>query len=173
MKCQFCENEATVTYTLIVDGVKRDTSLCQSCAEERGLFSHEALPDLKQIFGTTMDKEPVEVTEERELSNDASCEQCDFTLEQVREIGRFGCPHCYEVFGEYVARALEEIHGSVEHVGYRPEGSARSFEQHQEMEALQAELEKAIADEAFEKAAQLRDSIKKLQSASASEGGQA
>ena len=36
MSCQFCQGKATVFYTQIVNGVKKELSLCDSCAAEKG-----------------------------------------------------------------------------------------------------------------------------------------
>jgi len=115
------------------------------------------------------------------------CPQCKMTLDELRRRGRMGCPHCYEAFSRYVSELIERMHGAREHVGQRPtrtieaqplpvpqevpgQEAAMAATATQERESLQdritglqAELSEAIADEAYERAAALRDELRTLE----------
>ena len=60
---------------------------------------------------------------------------------------------------------LRRIHGGVRHQGKRPAGSPkpRKGAKTSSMRQTKADLEKAVADEDFELAAQLRDKLQDLQ----------
>lgn len=100
------------------------------------------------------------------------CPQCGLTLDELRRKGRMGCAHCYEAFSRYVTELIERMHGAREHVGQRPARLAAAGNgdgRREELEGLQAELDQAIAEEAYERAADLRDRLRRLQEAMASE----
>ncbi|MBQ3866371.1 MAG: UvrB/UvrC motif-containing protein, partial [Clostridia bacterium] len=96
------------------------------------------------------------------------CPRCGKTARQIREDGRFGCSQCYETFGKdmdlksfvgagYQGEALTgESAGKTE-----PEAPAESREE--KLSRLREDLKKALAEEAYEKAATLRDQIRELE----------
>ena len=43
MKCHYCPNPATVHLTDIINGHKRETHLCQACAESKQLLHKQEL----------------------------------------------------------------------------------------------------------------------------------
>ena len=59
---------------------------------------------------------------------------------------------------------LRRIHGSNVHIGKSPRMSQGVFEKRREVETLKAELGRLIEDEDFEKAAEIRDRIREIES---------
>jgi len=50
-------------------------------------------------------------------AGEVQCPDCGLTQRSLYQDGLLGCPVCYETFAVEVERALEEIHGSVQHIG--------------------------------------------------------
>jgi protein arginine kinase activator len=46
-----------------------------------------------------------------------ACSDCGLTRTELYAQGTMGCVSCYQTFSAEVERALEEIHGAVEHTG--------------------------------------------------------
>ncbi|MFD2159776.1 UvrB/UvrC motif-containing protein [Rubritalea tangerina] len=92
-----------------------------------------------------------------------SCEQCGFTLEDYRKVGRLGCSACYQAFRAEIVPALAKMHHGVKHQGKVPSGLADTIALSEQLEALKAEQREAIEKEDFEAAAKLRDQIHALE----------
>ena len=93
----------------------------------------------------------------------ARCSTCAMSYEEFKKIGRLGCPHCYDVFASQLERLLKRIHGDDRHRGKGPLAAAQSAQGGDELARLREELAQAVAEEAFEEAAQLRDRIRVLE----------
>jgi protein arginine kinase activator len=80
--------------------------------------------------------------------------------------GRLGCPACYSAFEEELAPMLKAMHRQVRHVGkvppHSPPPEAGATDNAAERVRLQRLLDAAVAREAFEEAARLRDQIRAL-----------
>ena len=156
MNCQTCHSrEATVLYTHIIESDKTSWHLCGPCASQK----------CREGDGATNDQEAVEVLEAgpkeafaQAEQQEPGCPMCGTTYGEIKQVGRLGCPHCYEAFGDRVSHLLKQIHGSLEHRGKR-----QSQMKLEEVEQLRRQLAEAVALEAFEKAAQLRDHIVRLE----------
>lgn len=94
-----------------------------------------------------------------------ACHACKMDLDEFRRVGRLGCETCYEVFAEPLEEMLERMHGATQHVGRVPRADQERLER-QERERrtseLRCELESAIQEEAYERAAGLRDELRSL-----------
>ena len=80
------------------------------------------------------------------------------------QIRRFGCSHCYEAFGEALVPLFRRLHGNQKHMGKIPARAGADVKVRKEIERLRKELQKRIAEEAFEEAARIRDEIRRLES---------
>ena len=119
MKCQNCgENEANVKYTQIINGVKKQMSLCDKCAKELGLedinFSmpisfSSFLGDMFDLYDNDM---PVLT-----IPKTLTCDKCNTTLEEFLNTGEFGCDNCYETFKTRLESIFKNIHGTSKHIG--------------------------------------------------------
>lgn len=160
MVCDLCgKNEATVHLTEQFNDQMRELHLCEMCAHEKGQAALEqfGLSDLLAglaDFGLT--------PEGRKTAQKVACPQCGMTYEDFRKIGRLGCGHCYQSFERYLSPLLKKIHGSTHHVGRVPTQAAQ-VPSHDHLEVLRSRLKAAIAAEAFEEAARLRDQIRALE----------
>ncbi|MGG3916493.1 UvrB/UvrC motif-containing protein [Rossellomorea vietnamensis] len=100
------------------------------------------------------------------------CEKCKMTIHQFINVGRFGCAHCYETFKDELTPLLKRVHnGNVEHHGKVPERMGGAIHVKKKVLQLKSELQTMIADEEFEKAAEIRDEIRSLEKEIKKEGG--
>ena len=74
-----------------------------------------------------------------------------------------GCPACYEAFKEELEGTIRSIHGNTKHVGRAPARFRQGRERQDKLAQLRAQMKEAIANEAFEQAAALRDEIRSLE----------
>ena len=74
-----------------------------------------------------------------------------------------GCNRCYEVFREHLEPTLRRIHGNTVHTGKLPKKGAGKIKLQRQIEQLKSELQAAVVNEQYEKAAELRDRIKELE----------
>ena len=77
-----------------------------------------------------------------------------------KKAGRLGCAHCYEAFSEGLEGLLKTMHKGTRHKGKVPAALRESQDLAAKLKQLQKKLEKAVAEENFEQAAQARDEIK-------------
>ena len=158
MICESCkQREATVVLTHIVEDGKSTLNLCGACAGTEGAKeASEPPPGKKEV--AEMDE-----TAATEGATAVTCAGCGLTYEAFKKAGRFGCPSCYESFGPPLERLLKRIHGSVEHVGKGTVDHTTSPVPEEELGRLRQELQAAVAEDAFERAAELRDRIIQLE----------
>src|SRR5262245_17011176 len=106
MQCQDCPNEATVHQTLLVDGQKQVTPLCEACAEKRQLVKQHEL-NLPAILQTLISNQLGPLTDK--LAR-LTCPSCGIKYMEFRAEGRLGCPQDYDVFRLGLAPLLQRIH---------------------------------------------------------------
>ncbi|MEE9312664.1 MAG: UvrB/UvrC motif-containing protein [Planctomycetota bacterium] len=101
-----------------------------------------------------------------------ACPDCGITLTEFKAKGRFGCPKDYEIFSEHLDPLFERIHdvAAPQHRGHLPDSDntvdaaiEAKVEQRQSIETLKEELDKAVIEEDYERAARLRDEIIELE----------
>ena len=85
------------------------------------------------------------------------------SYEEIMESGRLGCAHCYETFAHELARSIEKIHGKSKHIGKVPRSASGTIRKKNRLTELKMELNRAIAEQDFEQAAQLRDQIRAIE----------
>ncbi len=159
MLCQVCQkNPAEIKISHAINDKKIQIELCKACAEEKGL--NNPLLNLPQLFGNFLAQIlGEEVFRSKRDAFETQCPECGATWDYFRETGLLGCDLCYQVFEEDLAVILRRIHGSNQHIGSRPR-SHRYLVNESELEGMKMELQKAIEEERFERAAELRDMIR-------------
>ena len=176
MKCDTCENEATVHEVRIAGGKKVETHLCEQCAASHGVGppGQTGTNPLAQLLSPYGVQTPARV----------ACDRCGLSFAEFRRVGVLGCPDCYRVFEEQLIPLIARAHeGGCQHTGKVPErlqvpgpGNAsqllaRIEEVRQRMRALEQRLNEAIAGEHYEIAARLRDELEQLAKSSPPEPG--
>jgi protein arginine kinase activator len=157
MKCDSCQEKATVFYTQVMGGKLKKFVLCEACAQKKGITSVDGLLMGGELLGDSPPQ--TQISDSVAELNQEDCSTCGFTLEDFRKVGRLGCPDCYQTFSREIMDRLPSMHKGGVHKGYLPEGLAKKQALESELASLVSKLESAIAEERFEDAAKVRDRI--------------
>jgi protein arginine kinase activator len=165
MVCDHCgDREAVIHLTQIVNNEMSTFHLCEACAAEKGLEPGVSPGNLPlQDFLAQMGREG----EADEPTADGACSFCGLRMDEFRRSGRLGCSHCYASFERHLRGLLRRLHGGTQHVGkvYLPADPTLADRQ-ERLAGLRRKLDKAVQGEDFERAAQLRDQIRALETLS-------
>ncbi len=104
-----------------------------------------------------------ETAEELARLDQRACPVCGITFLEFRKQGRLGCPHDYVCFQKELDPLLVNIHGETQHVGKVPKFCSVDAEQRTQLIRLRREMKEAVADEAYERASELRDQIRGIE----------
>lgn len=161
MLCDSCrERDAEVHLTRIVDNAVTQLHLCETCARAQGVETTLAVP--KHPLGDIL--QAVQQGAATPAEDAVACSFCGATPRDFRGTGRLGCAHCYDAMETSLRELLRRLHGSSRHVGRRYEPpSAHVAHKPDSVHDLQDRLERAVAAEQFELAAELRDRIRVLE----------
>lgn len=164
MSCEQCgEREAVVHLTQIAENQVTVVHLCERCAAERGFDTGAATAKtpLGGFLATLSTLADVEATTE----GPSRCASCGAGFDDFKATGRLGCAACYEAFSVPLRELMRRLHGAIVHTGERyllgSDQGARP-DPTADAEELQAQLRAAIAEEDFERAAELRDRLRSL-----------
>jgi protein arginine kinase activator len=159
MYCDTCgKKPAIIHYSQTINEKTIEMHLCEECALKKGLNipKHFSFPDL--LAGIT----DVENVFGKNKKQELKCEVCGLTFSNFREIGRLGCVNCYKAFEKPLKDLIKRIHGSDKHLGKIPEFIDKKVTIDKQIEELKILLQKAVEAEEYEKAAEYRDEIKKI-----------
>lgn len=176
MLCQHCgQRTATTHIKTIINGQLTETHLCSQCAKKQGYGQMLGeWSGFGSLLGGLLGQAPA--TEEKR------CPGCGSSFRQISKSGQIGCAECYHTFRMQLIPIIERVHGTVQHKGKVPGGSAlRVADQNRQLAAVDGQktqeeqrastieekkklLQKAIEVQDFEQAAVLRDQIKEMES---------
>lgn len=161
--CERCEKaQATFHLTNInSEGDKLERHLCDRCAYEEGLLQVS-----KQSLSAELIEQFVSHAKptEQQATADLVCDQCGISYLEYRNQGVLGCAADYAAFKERLAPLIARAHdGATSHVGKAPAGFERPHNTQHELRTLRRQLEEAVSGEDYERAAQIRDKIRKLE----------
>ena len=158
MLCDFCkENEATVHFSQVVGEKVSKIDICETCAKAKGFTDPGNISMLGDVLGEFGSGQVAADSE------GLRCPVCGFTQANFKKQGRLGCSTCYETFEPGLKPLLKAMHKGERHVGKTPRQAATVQESSEHIQQLEKELSRAIREERFEQAAQLRDEIRALQ----------
>lgn len=152
--CDFCDDPAEFTDVQIKNGVHTTKNYCKQHASEAGFCVSQV--DLSVVLNLETSTPPTAKTELR-------CQDCGMSIAQYKEKSLLGCPTCYETF----ARQLKHIIANVQdnhsqHIGRAPTTESVDVSRHLEVRRLLKQLDKAVTQEKYEQAADIRDKIRAL-----------
>ena len=161
MKCDICDRPATVHLIEIKGGKKVEKHLCEEHALAEGVavqVSHPPLTEWLEKF--VMKHEAAETT-----PASLQCGECGLSYSRFRKTGLLGCPTCYTTFEDALIPLLERAHeGQTTHFGKVPRQGGDDEVQQRKLMQLRRQLDDAVANENYERAAQLRDKVLTLES---------
>ena len=158
LKCDVCDKSATVHLTQIINNQIHKIDLCETCAEDKGITN----PDGYSLADLLV--KPGDASEDaaKSLESLDECPVCGYTQKEFKKTGRLGCEKCYETFRPLLSRALDGMHRGDQHRGKVPEEALERKSYEDRISSLEGDLQKAIANEKYEEAAQYRDEILEL-----------
>ena len=170
MLCENCKKRtATVFYNENINGKLRAFSLCGECAAR--LREKGELQDITSMVGSFAD--PFSELQDNlfggffgipkiaAVPTEKRCPTCKSSYAEIAKTGRVGCPECYTVFENELSRVIRSVHGTTAHTGSVPARHRARIEREAEIKRLREEMQEAIRAEDFERAAALRDEIRK------------
>lgn len=168
MLCEICQkNEANFHIAKIINGVKEEKHVCEYCA--KNLEGINLLPDMnfssnfsfQNLLSGFLDY--MNTSTQTNLPSQVVCNNCGTTYREFKESGLLGCSSCYSIFNNTVIPILKRVQPSTEHHGKIPVKGGKEIMLKKELQKLKEELQRAIAMEEYEKAAEVRDKIRNIE----------
>jgi len=159
MLCQQCgKHPATTHLKRTVNGQTTERHLCAKCAAAQGVNPLLSGFSFGDFFGSLF-SEPAA----RAAADTLRCEGCGRSFSELAEAGRAGCPRCYTTFYDRLLPSIQRIHGKARHTGKVAVGGGEKVKKESQLESLRRELETCIANQQYERCAELRDQITALE----------
>ncbi|MEJ2703789.1 MAG: UvrB/UvrC motif-containing protein [Sedimentisphaerales bacterium] len=164
MRCQICnKNDATIHLTEIAEGVRTEMHICENCAAEQDITVKSHIP-INELLSNLLAVQPTDEEISGVAEQKLACSICGFTLAQFRKEGVLGCPRDYEIFENVLRPLIEKAHdGSTTHCGKIPLKTPGDTKKQSELLSLRQQLEAAVRSEDYERAAEIRDRIKRTE----------
>ncbi|MEO0102688.1 MAG: UvrB/UvrC motif-containing protein [candidate division WOR-3 bacterium] len=156
-KCDLCRKRPATHKINRIDenGQMVELNLCEECAKTKGIIGPKELKTLLQILAELKKKI---IEEDTQLV----CPKCQMTFANFKALGKLGCEECYTAFQEKLLPIIQELHHSTHHTGKVPKEETKRKDLSL-IKKLRQELKKAIEKEDYEKAAAIRDTLKKYE----------
>jgi len=158
-RCDLCgKSEATMKVSqLDKDGKVTEISVCADCARQRGFTEVEKLKaGVAEIIAELKNRVD-------EGDTKLVCPNCGMSYAEFKRQGRLGCAECYVTFHDELVPLIRRIHGAVQHVGRTASGGRKQAQVKMNVQKIREALSGAIQAEDYEKAASLRDQLKRAE----------
>lgn len=163
MLCQKCQKRvANIQFTQIINNDKHVIFLCEHCARDEGKYNFASPLSINDFFSGIMGFPYMASVPQQ--TKDLVCDKCEMSYEEFKKVGKLGCSNCYKVYGDKLVPLLRRLHGNIQHHGKVPSKVSNSVKVSKEIEKLKEQLDTAIKNEEYEKAATIRDQIRSLES---------
>ncbi len=165
MMCEDCGiRPAKFHLMTIINGDRVERNLCPICmAKHQKQIPGIDFSNLAGILNSILENKGREEDEaDGEELEGYVCEQCGMTYVEFQKCGMLGCANCYQAFKTPMTALLQRVHGNTQHAGRVPGGVRNGTSIRMNIDRLKQKLQKAIADEEYEQAAKLRDTIRAL-----------
>lgn len=157
--CDICgKSEAVMKVRqLAKDGTASELEVCHACAQARGLVeTREVRSDAGAVLADL--REGVDASDEA-----ARCPGCGASYADFKRKGQLGCAECYAAFRERLLTVVRRLHGAVQHIGKTPSAGRKQAQQQMSLLQLKDALASAVQSEDYEKAAALRDQLRRAE----------
>jgi protein arginine kinase activator len=164
MQCQICQKRtATIHLTELSQGARTELHICEHCAAEQGIATQSQI-SINELLSHLLAVQPSDEEMFGPAEKERACPTCGFTLDRLRKEGTLGCPADYEVFEQALLPLIERAHGGhTSHCGKVPTRLPTDTKKFVALSHLRRQLEEAVRDEDYERAARLRDQMKQLE----------
>ncbi|MBR3120177.1 UvrB/UvrC motif-containing protein [Oceanobacillus profundus] len=170
MECQEChERPATLHVKQVINGQETKVSMCETCAKKKGYITYpEEGYSLHDLLTGLFNFDTIKMTSmsDNQLNQvkELQCSKCGMTFSKFKQVGKFGCAHCYESFASKLEPIFRRVHsGNTKHFGKIPKRAGSGLQLKKQLKSYREELQQLIEAEAFEEAAKVRDKIKALE----------
>lgn len=158
MLCEKCHKRTATTHLKqTVNGNTVEMNLCSECAAEQGFPANFGF-DFGNFWGSLFAEPAKRVREDT-----VRCPDCGCSFREVVQMGRPACPTCYVTFYDRLLPSVQRIHGKTQHTGKVAERADKTTKIEHELKQLREQLEVCVANQEYEKCAQLRDRIRALE----------
>jgi len=158
-KCDICGKfEAQMKVRQVdKDGKQSEVEVCVECARQRGFSEAEKVKiHVAEVLSEM--KQDVKDDDRKVL-----CPSCGMSYADFKRLGRLGCAQCYDSFRERLEPLVRRLHGAVQHVGKSTTTGRKHAQERMNRQRLTEELDQAIKNEDYEKAAAVRDQMRRLE----------
>ena len=164
MLCEQCKaKQATVHVKQVLNGDATEKHLCEECARQSGEMDFLHLTggvNISSLLAGLMNLE--QATAPSKHRNEV-CQMCGADYRRFAEGGRLGCENCYQTFAKHLGPLLKRIHGTLQHNGKIPRLRSQEVTRKRQLTQLRQEQKDAVGYEQYERAAELRDRIRRLE----------
>lgn len=171
MNCDKCDKPAMVHEVTIKHGKRKEIHLCAEHAAEAGFVVHQADAPIEHLLKQFVVAHSSSAAVTTTSTGSKKCGECGLTFAQFRKNAILGCPKCYEAFVDELGPLIERAQrGATHHVDKTPRRTGAGLDRQRELQRLLKELDRAIAAEQYERAAEIRDRLNALEPAEESQG---
>jgi protein arginine kinase activator len=134
--------------------------LCEACAQKRGISAQDGKIEfsvaslLNGLFDQKAEARPPV----------GPCPLCGTRVEELDKSGRLGCAECTSVFQDEIFSLMKKYSRGNQHRGKYPKEFLSGPALSSGRENLRELLKKALENEDYERAAELRDKLKSMES---------
>jgi protein arginine kinase activator len=168
MLCDRCgKNEAAIHLTQIEGTQSTTRNLCEGCAEALGLNPGPAAQQGSAPLADFLAQMGKGFAAAETAPTLGTCPGCGLTLADFKKTGRLGCARCWTALDASLRGLLRKLHGGTQHAGkvYLATGNPSESDRTARVASLRRSLSRAVEAEDFERAAALRDQIRRMESA--------
>ena len=171
MLCEKCKkNEAKINLITVVNGEKHEIWLCENCVKDisnipflSSISQNVNFPFQSMITEILSNTDSNKVNIDNNKIKEIVCSNCGLTYDEFKKSGKLGCSDCYEEFKSVLDPRIKSLQVGVKHVGKIPKIKGKELTRRRKLKNLKEEMQKLIVSEDYERAAIVRDEIKKLE----------
>jgi len=168
--CEGCKNHPTVHINYTFNGEVIEINLCPDCPLLKNIQLDKSF-DLSDLLVGLLS---LDTKDPPQIYSDIQCKNCGMTCYEFIKIGKLGCSECYHAFSEQLLSLLTKIQGTHQHIGKNPfeHEKKNPIEETQKMKEinrieymlnLKDQMNQAIHQEDYERAAKIRDIINEIE----------
>lgn len=164
MYCEECKMKpANVHITKIINDVVSEVNLCADCAGKHTEIKFSITPSYMPLDLLSGILPQLGTAEAAPAEENLVCSNCSIKFSDFLSSGILGCSNCYSSFENRLDPIIRRIHGAGQHIGKIHERRGAKLKTRREITKQREELDKAVRNEDYEKAAFLRDRIKTME----------
>jgi protein arginine kinase activator len=171
MLCEKCKkNEAKINLITVVNGQKHEIWLCENCVKDissipffSSIGQNVNFPFQGMLTEILSNADSNKVNIDNNKIKEIVCSNCGLTYDEFKKTGKLGCSDCYKEFKVVLEPRIKSLQAGVKHVGKMPNMKGEELTRRRKLKDLKEEMQKLIVTEEYERAAIVRDEIKKLE----------